>query len=908
MHVAKGLWLVGLGLVLLVACTTSVPPVPVTYVLNVNVDASDGSAGSVVSSPPGINTTGSQSAVFAQGTVVTLTAVAAEGSVFAGFVPSEVCEPGTAEGVCTLTLEAATSVSVVFVSDDVPPGPETFSVSLTGDGSGAVVSAPAGIDTAGGVFSHDFDVDSVVTLTAVAAEGSVFAGFVPSEVCEPETAEGVCVTVVSAPLSMSVLFRSDTGPTPFPDNLDVVVSEPVAGAFVEFTVPEGVTLASVVRLRNGVLARASMAGDSVRVAWVSEDAQQGNQVRLSFTTASGTLGAPEIVSAHVVERYDGPDVGASSVSLIPASGSVSSTVPLTVTTADHRTVDTTLRAWYADHPLGDLDGDGVLSISDALWLLQRTVDRAWTDFQRYHADLDANDVTDTDDLRRLLDKLVDPELPARLHVKPSAISFAQLDSVTDEDAIVLIANQGRLPLTGLSWSAPTGVVTVDLGGMVNQSAAIGLTLPATARPGWLPGFFRVTHGGEEVDVRVGHLVFLIAGQSNAVGLGSPLTGWPEVPRPEIRMLGNDYRWRDAVEPLDDSTGQLDSVSDDGTFVRYSFGTRLGNVLHDATGFSTYLIPAAKGATALATGVWRPTNGHGVLDRMQLFGSANYRAQVSGGLQPNPVTSQARPAEGGPVTAVIWYQGESDRRSSRRSEFVSNTNEVIDAFAQELRVPTVAVQLGSFCTEPDNARIHAVSELQRRLETGSGEAEERSGYHLVVTFDLPRSDCIHLSAVGQRVLAERISLAVREHVLGEPIDGTGPRITGITYESNVVTVRTTHVLAPGNLAPEFFTVWDGPPQGTLDDPNGGYLDNVIPVLSVARSNSDLTAVRIVLSEPLSVGAEPYVRYMSPPKLPCCSSATPSDPEVWDVVAGGVVRAANGGLPLPAFGPRSPFGGP
>ena len=89
-------------------------------------------------------------------------------------------------------------------------------------------------------------------------------------------------------------------------------------------------------------------------------------------------------------------------------------------------------------------------------------------------------------------------------------------------------------------------------------------------------------------------MFLAAGQSNAVGLGAPMDGWPETPSDTVRMLGNDYRWRDATEPLDDATGQLDSISSDGTFVGYSFGTRLGHLLRDATGFPTYLIPAAKG--------------------------------------------------------------------------------------------------------------------------------------------------------------------------------------------------------------------------------------------------------------------------------------------------------------------------
>ena len=688
-------------------------------------------------------------------------------------------------------------------------------------------------------------------------------------------------------------------PPHFFDRLDIVATSPIAGAYLEFTVPAGVTVTGVSQLRSGVMARAVSVDDSVRVSWVGADALAGVQVRILFDADGGTVAPPNAVSGLVLASYDGTPLGMDSLSIVPPSDDATeSAIPLDVPTVEHGT-DGVLLASFADHPLGDLDGDGMLSVRDALVLLERTVDGAWTDFERYHADLTADDATNAVDLAQLLDKLVDPELPARLHVKPTSVSFTQLDPATADDAIVLVGNQGRAPLTGQSWMAPDGVDVAQVGGIAGTSVAYRLTLPADERRGWLPGFFRVEHEAEAVEVRVGSLVFLIAGQSNAVGLGAPLEGW-DTPRSDVRMLGNDYRWRDASEPLDDATDQEDSISDDGTFVRYSFATRLGHLLADATGYPVYLIPAAKGSSKV--NAWGPMN---PWDRTTLFGSANYRAQVSAGLRPNPVTDQPVLAEGGPVSAVVWYQGESDRAAAERLAFISGTNKVMTEFEAQLGVPTIAVQLASFCTSSENTRIHSVSELQRRLETNSGELEARDGFHLVVAFDLPRSDCIHLSAYGQRVLAERIDLAVREHVLGESVDGTGPRITSLSHAADVVTVRTTHELQPGLLNVGLFTVWDVPPEGPVVNEDGGYAHTMIPVVKAARSNSDPNVVILELHRPVTPGNTPYVRYMSQVNPPLGSSSVPSDPSVWEVVAPGTVRAADGGLPLPAFGPLPPF---
>jgi hypothetical protein len=124
--------------------------------------------GSVGSAPAGIDCGSDCSEGFNYGTEVTLTATAATGSDFTGWSGGG-CS-GNAS-TCTVTMDQARSVSASFVSQK-----RTLSVTRAGTGPGSVTSAPAGIDC-GNDCAGDFDYGTEVTLTAVAPNGSHFAGW-----------------------------------------------------------------------------------------------------------------------------------------------------------------------------------------------------------------------------------------------------------------------------------------------------------------------------------------------------------------------------------------------------------------------------------------------------------------------------------------------------------------------------------------------------------------------------------------------------------------------------------------------------------------------------------------------------------------------------------------------------------
>ena len=655
---------------------------------------------------------------------------------------------------------------------------------------------------------------------------------------------------------------------------------------------------TVVPLREGVIARAVTTGTVTRVAWVGP-AWVGDHVQIGFEVDPDLWSSPQV--AEVTAYFDSSEpVAGGAISLEPATHAESHPTwePLASVSLPESD-DGELAPDFADFRLGDVDASGELGIRDALLLDELTRGAASDVRQRYLADLDGDYSIDADDLALLLEKLTDPGLPARLVVKPRGVPFVRLDaSNTELPAFVLLGNGGNAELSGVDWSDP-GVDTSESWPVAGQSGVLSLGEPANGS--WLPNVMTVDGPGGSWDVRLGHLVILVAGQSNASGRGLSLSGWPETTQddPNVRMLGNDYRWSNASEPLDDGWNQVDQVSYDSP-VHYSFGTRLGNLLNEALGFTTYLIPAAKGGSCLAD-CGEPPGDHGKwamigdpLNTDSLLGSANFRAQVAAGNQSNPVGGNEFPAESGPVNVVVWYQGESENTPLERSLFKQRTLNVFNSFGLQqfgasAAARVIMVQLASTADAAYSLTQNDIAERQRQLE------DDFQNIAMVVAHDLPRSDNVHLSAFGQRVLAERIALAVREHVFGEDVDGTGPRPVSLSANGNRVRIETDRPLVTGTLDKSMFTVFDGAPAGSIDTP-ATYGQNTIAVTKAEVLADDPTTIVLTLAA-TPVNA-PFVRHMPPHGRSHASSS-------WTTIAPNMARDAASGLPLPQFAPRSGF---
>jgi hypothetical protein len=124
-------------------------------------------AGTVTSSPAGINCGADCSEAIAHGASVTLTAAAATGSTFGGWSGGGCSGVGT----CVVTVTSATTVTATFTANLY-----TLMVTKSGAGSGTVTSSPAGI-SCGTDCTETIAHGSSVTLTAAPGAGSTFAGW-----------------------------------------------------------------------------------------------------------------------------------------------------------------------------------------------------------------------------------------------------------------------------------------------------------------------------------------------------------------------------------------------------------------------------------------------------------------------------------------------------------------------------------------------------------------------------------------------------------------------------------------------------------------------------------------------------------------------------------------------------------
>ena len=122
-------------------------------------------AGTVGSSPAGINCGTACSYTYPAGAAVTLAATPASESIFSGWT-SGGCG-GT--GPCTLTGNGSVTVTATFAT------PTTYTLTVNKNGPGTV-SGPVGI-SCGSTCSASYAAGSVVTLTAVPGRGARFKGW-----------------------------------------------------------------------------------------------------------------------------------------------------------------------------------------------------------------------------------------------------------------------------------------------------------------------------------------------------------------------------------------------------------------------------------------------------------------------------------------------------------------------------------------------------------------------------------------------------------------------------------------------------------------------------------------------------------------------------------------------------------
>jgi IPTL-CTERM motif/Divergent InlB B-repeat domain len=165
-------------------------------------------SGTVTSIPAGINCSPICTAQFPTGSVVTLIAEPAVGSVFLGWSGSG-C---SGIGACVVTMSTTQTVAATFLFGDL-----FITVSLAGTGNGTINSMPGGVHCPL-ICLAVFPPGTVVTLTAVPAVGSTFSGWSGGG-C---TGTGTCVLTNSGSTVPTATFTDAIPPsvtiTGFPPN------------------------------------------------------------------------------------------------------------------------------------------------------------------------------------------------------------------------------------------------------------------------------------------------------------------------------------------------------------------------------------------------------------------------------------------------------------------------------------------------------------------------------------------------------------------------------------------------------------------------------------------------------------------------------------------------------------------
>lgn len=168
----------------------------VTHPLTVNVTGS----GTVNSIPAGINcSSGSCTNPFVAGSQVTLTATASADAVFIGWAGSGCSGTGT----CVVSMTGPLAVSAAFA----PASPLT--VMVAGNGSGAVTSAPSGLNCSSGTCTGYFQTGSSVTLTAKSNVGSYFPGWTAGD-CSGAGPRRTCTVSMSQGRNATATFSNQT--------------------------------------------------------------------------------------------------------------------------------------------------------------------------------------------------------------------------------------------------------------------------------------------------------------------------------------------------------------------------------------------------------------------------------------------------------------------------------------------------------------------------------------------------------------------------------------------------------------------------------------------------------------------------------------------------------------------------
>ncbi len=138
------------------------------------------------------------------------------------------------------------------------------------------------------------------------------------------------------------------------------------------------------------------------------------------------------------------------------------------------------------------------------------------------------------------------------------------------------------------------------------------------------------------------------------------------------------------------------------------------------------------------------------------------------------------AAGGKVAGMVWYQGCADTRSEEATlSYLACFTRFVETFRAHYgaNLPIITAQLNRwFDVEP---KLEHNWSLLREAQRQAARTIPNVG--IVTTLDLPLSDCIHTSAVGNIILGQRfartaLGMVYRQEIPWHAVDIAGARFT------------------------------------------------------------------------------------------------------------------------------------
>ena len=328
-------------------------------------------------------------------------------------------------------------------------------------------------------------------------------------------------------------------------------------------------------------------------------------------------------------------------------------------------------------------------------------------------------------------------------------------------------------------------------------------------------------------------LWVIAGQSNSAGYGrGPCFDPPEL---GVHLLNNAMRWALASQPLNESTGTVHPANREAANSGHGPWLHWARRIRQEMGFPIGLIQTSLGGSPLVS--WNPAEpGDHPLYELML---------------------RAVEAAGGRIRGVLWYQGESDAGGQAARTYDRRFVAAVRAWRKALANPRLAVLTVQInrCTGPGGDEPDCgwtmMREAQRRAARGL------AGVTVTPTLDLPLSDGIHISPIGNMLLAERVAQAALGAVYGRDVAYRAPEPAAARQLRSGKAID----LAFQNVTSRMDTIDPAAVPFRVQDARG-----FVPVEAVRYDGS--AAVRLLLGRKLTGRAVVHGAWgFNPPTAPC-----------------------------------------